>query len=161
MKDGTADGARRQVLKEMDDFLSGSENAHKTFITTFAVNRQTGVESSRIKITVLDQKTNIDKELLASSAGNSEICFAMGVNPDIIGAGAPGGPYSGSAGSGSNIREAFLLYCALLNIERHLLLEPLRLAHQFNEFPDNVEYRFRDLVLTTLDTGAGSKKVIS
>lgn len=153
--------ARIEVLQEMDRFLSGAENAHKAFVSYFEIDKMTGHEVGRIKITVLDNKTNLDKEQLASSMANSEICFANGVNPDLIGAGAPGGPYSGSAGSGSNIREAYLTYTASLKLEREVILEPLKLIQQFNGWDKDLQFRFRDVVLTTLDQGKGTEKKLS
>lgn len=155
------DTKRKEVLTQMDKYLSGADNAHKTFVSYFEINRHTGKESGHIKITPIDNKSNIDKDLLTSSAANSEILFSMGINPNLPGAGAPGGPYSGSAGSGSNIREAFLVYVAGLTLERQLILEPLRAVQQFNGWDEDLVFRFRDVVLTTLDKGKGTEKIVS
>lgn len=151
---------KQELLQRMDKFLSGSENAYKTFISYFDVSVD-GKPLGVVEIVVLEDKTTIDKELLASSAANSEILFSHATNPDLIGAGTPGGPYSGSAGSGSNIREAFLVYLAQLPLERHTILEPLRLVHRFNKWNPKIRYRFRDTVLTTLDKNTGTEKKIS
>lgn len=158
---GTHTELRQNLVKEMSDFLSGTENAYKAFISYFDVDRVTGQEYGLIKITPIDNKSNIDKEILASSAANSEILFSMGINPDIIGAGAPGGPYSGSAGSGSNIREAWIVFSHLLTLERKIVLEPLYLVKKFNQWPTEVEFRFKDIVLTRTDANTGSEKKVS
>lgn len=152
---------RRNLLGQMNTFLAGSDNAFKTFVSYFDIDQFKGEEVGRIKITVIENKSTLDKDLLASSAANSEILFSMQINPDLIGAGAPGGPYSGSAGSGSNIREAYLVYCAQLHLERQIILEPLRLIQQYNGWDENLQFRFKDVVLTTLDKGKGTEKKVS
>ena len=81
------------------------------------------------------------------------------VNPNVFGAGMPGGSYAGNQG-GSNIREAFLVNIANAWIDRQNLLDPLTLMLRANGVKD-VELRFRNTVLTTLDSGAGSKKTLS
>ena len=151
---------QRELLVEMDKFLKGADNAGKSFISFFDINRD-GEEINRIKITTIDNKNNIDKELLASSAANSEIMFAMQVMPDLIGAGTPGARATNSAGSGSNLREGKLIYDAQLYVEREMILEPLLLTQKFNQWPEEVVFRFRDVVLTTTDKGKGTEKTVS
>lgn len=157
-------------LKQMDEFLSGSENAYKTFVSFFQVDpHEKDKEYGRIKITALDDKTNLSKELITSSAANIEILMAMQVHPALFSSGMIGSGGGGmGAGSGSNIREAFLVYNAGLNLERKVCMEPLRLIADFNrevggiaEWEEGIEFRVRDTVLTTLDTGSGTQKVVS
>ena len=50
-----------------------------------------------------------EDRLSTSAAANSEILFSLMVNPSVLGAGMPGGPYAGNAGSGSDIREGLLV----------------------------------------------------
>ena len=96
---------------------------------------------------------------MTSAAANSEILFALMVNPNVFGAGMPGGTYAGNQG-GSNIREAFLVNLANAYIDRANLLDPIRLYLEANGVND-VELRFRNTILTTLDTGAGTQKTLS
>lgn len=161
--------AKSKKLQQMDEFLSGSENAYKTFVSFFQIDPQGHEDYGRIKITALEDKTNLNKELITSSAANIEILMAMQVHPALFSSGMIGSGGGGmGAGSGSNIREAFLVYNAGLNLERKVVLEPLRLIADFNrevggmsEWPEGLEFRTRDTVLTTLDTGSGSKKIVS
>ena len=161
--------ARKKKLQEMDDFLSGSENAYKTFVSFFQVDPHEKGDFARIKITALVDNTSLDKELITSSAANIEILMAMQVHPALFSSGMIGSGGGGmGAGSGSNIREAFLVYNASLNLERKVALEPLRLIADYNrvvggmsEWEEGIEFRIRDTVLTTLDTGSGTKKVQS
>jgi len=143
--------ARNDILTMMDSFLAGSENAYKSFTSYFETSHDFR-EYNRIKITAVDVKNNTDKDLLLGGTANSEIMFAMGVNPNILGAGKPGGVYASNQG-GSNIREGKLEHDSTLHLERQLALEPLNFIKQYNKWPAELEFRFKDTVLTTLDTG--------
>ncbi|CUP98714.1 Uncharacterised protein [Bacteroides uniformis] len=81
------------------------------------------------------------------------------VNPNVLGAGMPGGTYAGNQG-GSNIREAFLVNIANAWIDRQNILDPIELYIKMNGMPE-CELRFRNTVLVTLDTGSGTKKTLS
>lgn len=159
MDEAAQTSARKTLLKEMDDFLSGDENAFKSFISFFEIATVDKTEYGRIKITAVEDKSNPDKELITQSAADIQILVAMGVNPTLAGAGTIGTGQQRSGGS--DIREAFLVYCAGLNLERQVLLEPLYLVRDFNQWGDDIVFRFRDIILTTLDTGAGTKKTLS
>lgn len=149
------------LLRAMDRFLSGDDNAWKTFVSYFDSDQRTGNEWNHIKIHVIEDKSSLDKELLTSSAANSEMCFAFQVDPTLFGAGVPGGAYKSGAGSGSDKREAWLIYLALQHMPRQLLLEPLYLTRDFNRWDPELRFRFRDTVLTTLNTGAGTDRKLS
>ncbi|MEG2278080.1 MAG: hypothetical protein RSC80_09685, partial [Odoribacter sp.] len=71
-------------------------------------------------------------------------------------AGMPGGTYAGNQG-GSNIREAFLVNIAMAWLDRQNLLDPIEAMLAFNGIED-VQLRFRNTILTTLDSGAGTTK---
>lgn len=159
MTDDEVNQARRSLLEDMDEFLSGTENAFNSLCTFFDVSPHDKQEYGRVKITAIDDKTNIDKELITSSAADLQILIGMNVHPTLFGAGTIGTGQQRSGGS--DIREAFLVYNSLLKLERNVLLEPLYLVRDFNKWPEELEFRFSDTILTTLDTGAGTKKVIS
>ena len=92
---------------EIEKNLSGVENAKKAFFSTFTLN-ESGRSEEEIKIEKLDTRFNLDEKLSTSAAANSEILFSLMVNPSVLGAGMPGGPYAGNAGSGSDIREGLM-----------------------------------------------------
>ena len=125
----------------------------------YGVNESNGRIEEEWKITALDNKSKDSDRLVTSAAANSEILFALMINPNVMGAGMPGGTYAGQSG-GSNIREAFLVNIANAWIDRQNILDPLECYLRFNGVKD-VELRFRNTILTTLDTGAGTKKVVS
>ena len=111
------------------------------------------------KITPLANKYQGSDNLPISAAANSEILFALMVNPNVLGAGMPGGTYAGNQG-GSNIREAFLVNIANSWIDRQNILDPLELFIRMNGLPD-CQLRFRNTILVTLDSGSGTKRTLS
>lgn len=168
MTDADQQQCRVKLLQDMEDFLSGDENAFKSFISFFDVDPHDKKESGRVKITVIEDKSNIDKELITQSAADVEILIAMQVHPSLFSAGMTGSMFRSGGGSGSDIREAYLVYNALLNLERNVFLEPLYLVRDYNrivggisEWEDDIVFRVRDTVLTTLDQGRGTQKVVS
>lgn len=155
--------ARRQAIqKHMDKVerdLCGVENAEKPLFTNYAVNEANGRIEEEWKIEALDNKYKGGENLVTSAAANSEILFTLGVNPNVFGAGMPGGTYAGNQG-GSNIREAFLVNIANAWIHRQNFLDPLYMLLRSQGYR-NIELRYRNTILTTLDTGAGTQKTLS
>lgn len=140
--------------------LTGIENADKPIITHYSVNEYgAGRIEEEWKITALDSKSNEKEKLVTSAAANSEILFALMINPNVMGAGMPGGTYAGNQG-GSNIREAFLVNIANAWIDRQNILDPIVSMLRINGYKD-VQIRYRNTVLVTLDNNKGSKKVLS
>ena len=107
----------------------------------------------------LDNKYKEGDKLVTSAAANSEILFSLMINPNVLGAGMPGGTYAGNQG-GSNIREAFLVNIANAWLDRQNILDPIEAILEFNGVKD-VQLRFRNTILTTLDSGAGTTKNLS
>ena len=150
-----------KYMSSIEKNLLGAENAEKPIFTNYAVNEMNGRIEEEWKILPLSNKYSAGQEnLVTSAAANSEILFALMVNPNVLGAGMPGGSYAGNQG-GSNIREAFLVNIANSWIDRQNLLDPLQLYMQLNGAPDDLQLRFRNTILTTLDTGAGTSHQLS
>ena len=158
----TAEERKAAINKYMDSIeanLLGPDNAEKPLFTNYAVNEMNGRVEEEWKIKPLENKYAGSENLVTSSAANSEILFALMVNPNVMGAGMPGGAYAMNQG-GSNIREAFLVNIANAWKDRQSLLDPLELYIRMNGLPD-CQLRYRSTVLTTLDTGAGTKHTLS
>lgn len=149
-----------EYMNAIERNLLGPENAEKPIFTNYAVNEYNGRVEEEWKITPLSNKYNAGQEnLVTSSAANSEILFSLMVNPNVMGSQMPGGVYAGNQG-GSNIREAFLVNIANAWLDRQNILDPLRLFLKM-KFGKDVELRFRNTILTTLDTGAGTTRKLS
>lgn len=152
--------AINQYMDKVERNLLGAENAEKPIFTNYAVNEYNGRIEEEWKITPLSNKYNAGQEnLVTSSAANSEILFSLMVNPNVMGSQMPGGIYAGNQG-GSNIREAFLVNIANAWIDRQNILDPIELYLKMN-YKKEVELRFRNTILTTLDTGAGTTHRLS
>lgn len=148
-----------EELDNMDNFLCGSKNAKKMFISHFGTDPITKKELPGWKITALNRNEADGKHTIDSSAANSEMLFAAGVDPAEIGAGMPGGPYTQSSG-GSNKREAYLISTATIQPDRDALTEWAYIIRDFNKWDTSVEFPIIDSVLTTLDQGSGTQKTL-
>lgn len=161
-QDYTPEQRKEAIQKFMDKTelnLCGLENAEKPIFTNYAINEMNGRIEEEWKITPLANKYQGSDNLPISAAANSEILFALMVNPNVLGAGMPGGTYAGNQG-GSNIREAFLVNIANSWIDRQNILDPLELFIRMNGLPD-CQLRFRNTILVTLDSGSGTKRTLS
>jgi len=136
---------KKQLLEEMDSFLSDVENSGKSFATFTFYNKFKNEYVSGWKINVIDNKLKDDAYLPDSQAANSEILFAIGVDPCLIGAGIPGGALG--AGSGSDKREAFWMLNAEMGVYRQISLEPLYFIRDFNKWDPLIKFDY-----VTVDT---------
>lgn len=150
---------RKDLLTDMDKFLSGDENAFKSFISFFEISTGDKTEYGRIKITEVPDTSSVNKEMITQSAADIQLLIAMGINPTLFGAGTIGTGQQRSGGS--DIRESWLIYTNSLNLERSVFMEPMYLVRDFNGWDEDIVYRFGNTILTTLDTGAGTQKTLS
>ena len=97
------------------------------------------------KIEVIDNKLNNTAYLPDSQAANSEILFAIGVDPCLIGAGNPGEAIG--AGSGSDKREAYWMLNADMGTDRSVSLAPLYFIRDFNKWDPAIQFDY-----VTVDT---------
>jgi hypothetical protein len=152
---------KKKIQKDLDEIeenLTKAENAKKAIISHFKLNPQ-GRAEEKWEIDVIDDLYKSDQYLPQAAASNAEILTSLGVHPAIKGLSLSAGPYTNSEG-GSNIREAFLIDNALAWLDRQEVLDPIELMvrQNFNLDPD-VEIWTKEMVLTTLDEGSGSKTV--
>lgn len=152
--------AINDYMDKVEENLTSPDNASKAIFTFYEINPVNGKAEEQWIIEAVPNKLNSEQDLISSAAANSEILFSLMINPNVLGAGMPGGTYAGNQG-GSNIREAFLVNIANAWIDRQNMLDPLEAYLRFNGLADDVELRFRNTILTTLDTGAGTTKTLS
>jgi hypothetical protein len=132
---------KKEILEEMDKFLSDAENSGKTFVSFAFWDKVNAEYLDGWKIDVIDNKLKDDAYLPDSQAANSEILFAMGVDPCLIGSSTvPGGKLGG--GSGSNKREAFWMLNAEMGIYRAESLHPLYFIRDFNGWDQQIQFDY-------------------
>jgi len=155
-------GARDVKLDEIDKYLVGSPNAHKSIFCTTEIDAATGKEIKDIQIEVLDDKMKDGKMLPDSAAADKQVMFAIQMNPALNGSNLLSDGASGGGGSGSDIREAFLVQLMLNEFERRKAARLFQLIKHVNgwqaRYPSNqLVFRYPSSVLTTLDTGKSTK----
>ena len=157
--DEDRDACKQEVLETLENFLSGVENSGKAFISQFDLDEITKKELPGWKITVLDDKTREGTYLADAASGNAEISYAQDVDPTIKGAALPGNKLG--PGSGSDKREAFMIYTSLLQMDAQPLFEPWEFIRDFNGWPSDIKQGFESVTLTTLDKNpTGSENTI-
>ena len=138
---------------ELEKELCGQENANKAIFSDYGSD---GFGHSEDKWVIERLKNEIDakERLTTSAAANNEILFAVLINPATLGAGMPGGAYAGQAGSGSDIRESYLVSIVSNYVEKQQVLDPVLLALRYN-YPElgDIVLRYKETILTTLNTG--------
>jgi hypothetical protein len=139
-------------MKEVDDFLAGSDNAGKSFYSHYGLDPVTRKEYPGWEFIPLDNNPKFDKEIFATATANAEILFSWGVDPALLGQQSPSGGQSNGAGSGSDKREADLILKGNKS-KADIITEPIELAIEFNGWgkEDPIKMGFKKIVLTTLD----------
>ena len=149
---------REDLINSINDGLVGNDNAGKAIQSMMFLGPD-NKQYSAVKIESIDDKLKDGSYLPEAEAANSEILFAAGVDPTLIGAGIPGGTLG--AGSGSDKREAYTILSALKKTDREITVEPLEFIQQYNGWDPDIEFAFSNTVLTTLDANpTGSEKTI-
>jgi hypothetical protein len=173
----------QEKYDEIEKWLTGEDKAYKTLIGGSFFDEVKGVEVPFIKVEVIDDKVKDGKLLPESYAGNTEILFALIMNPALMGAGHPGG-IGGSNAGGSNVRESYLTQLMLMEAERRENANIYNVVKRFNGWDKKHEkerevfattsientvtlskkkitpylvWRYPSGVLTTLDTGKSTK----
>lgn len=176
--------AQKITYDRIDRWLVGEDNAGKSLFTSGFFEKATGKFVPYIQVEAIDDKFKDGKLLPDSAAANSEILFALMINPALMGAGQPGGPYSNNAG-GSNVRESYLVQMMLRDAERKMLAGHMNVIKKYNGWSKRLEvatnrtistvgtegvavtttsevvprliFRIPANLMTTLDTGKSTK----
>lgn len=153
---------KKEVWEDIDKFLVGSKNAYKSIFAT-GYRDKDGKVFAEIEIKPVEDTQREGQLLPDSAAANSEIAFAMHFNNSILGGNQKDGPYQGDKG-GSSVREAGLMQVVIMEPERHNVKRVLDVPKKFNKWDVRIpglEFMIPATSLTTLDTGAGSKPVVT
>ncbi len=153
---------RQEVFDDISKFLVGAKNAYKSIFTQGYKDKD-GKLWTEIEIKPVEDTQKDGKLLPDSAAANTEIAFAMHFNNSIIGGQQKDGPYQGERG-GSSVREAGLMQTILLELERQNIKRALHVPKVYNGWAQRhpgLDFIIPTTVLTTLDTGAGTKPVVT
>jgi hypothetical protein len=136
-------------LKTFGDVMTGSNGAGKSLMTT-TVKDSKGNDVAAFKVTALDKK--ISEGLLNedSQEAASHVFTAGSVAPTLMGI-QPG--KNMGAGSGSDARVAFNNFISTSTFEQDLVLEVLHFIRDYNGWPENLEFRFKQPLIMTMDKG--------
>ena len=147
---------KRRFLTQLDDFLSGSDNAGKSFVSHFEYDRVKGFEEQDVVIAPIESFLKGGEYIEDSEEATNIICYAMGVHPSIIGA----SPGKGKSINGTEARELFIIKQALMKPVRDLLALPLYMVKEMNGWAPDLQFYVPNIMLTTLDRGTGAEKSI-
>jgi hypothetical protein len=136
-------------LKGFGDVMTGSNGAGKSLMTTTVTNSK-GEEVAAFKITALDKKMREGLFNEDSQEAASHVFTAGGVAPTLMGI-QPG--KNMGAGSGSDARVAFNNFISTSTFEQDLVLEVLHFIRDYNGWPENLEFRFKQPLIMTMDKG--------
>ncbi len=146
--------ARRELeIKNIKEFLSGIENSDKVWFSGYYIDPNK-IEHKLVRINVIDNKKEGGDWIEDAEEAANFLCYAQGVHPHLNG--ATPGKNKGSQ-SGSDKRELFTMKQAIEKPVRDLLLEPLTLIADVNNW--NINFEIPDIMLTTLDKGTDAKEV--
>jgi hypothetical protein len=161
LSDDEKDGIFTELYDKIVEQLTGAENAQKA-IMTFSRTGSNGKPIGQWTITVIDDKSQNSGLLPNASAANLEILFGMGINPATSGAGNTGSSATGGANNGgSNIRESGLTQRATLQADRDIMMNFFNFFKAWYGIDPTYQLGIQDMVLTTLDKGKGTEKVVS
>ncbi|MGN6478494.1 MAG: hypothetical protein ACTHKV_14815, partial [Flavipsychrobacter sp.] len=151
---------REDLYNKLDDYLTGVDNTFKSLFTTMVYDAAEQKHVPAIVINALDDKIKDGKMLPDGAAANIEVLLPLMINAAVFGVDMPGGAaYGGGAGSGSNIREAYLVQVMLHEVERREICLPLVMAAQLNGWGEDIVWRYPNQILTTLNTGANTQPI--
>lgn len=144
--------------------LKGGDNSYKSILNTKVMDDDTRTVVNAIEITTIDDKIKDGKLLPDSNAADIEILLPLMINPSLFGVEfGNGDAYGGGAGSGSNIREGYLIQLMLVEKERRLINKVFDIAKRVNGWQKKYQdrgslvLRYPSQILTTLNTGAATK----
>lgn len=148
---------RIEFYQQMEDFLSGKENAGKNFVSDIDYDKiNKGVEVQDIKITPIESFIKGGEYIEDSEEASNAICYAMGVHPSLQGA----SPGKNKTINGTEARELFIIKQSLMKPLRDLLVQPLNIVKAINGWDPDIEFVIPNIQLTTLDKNTGAQKQI-
>ncbi|RHJ83541.1 hypothetical protein [Parabacteroides sp. AM08-6] len=147
---------KKKFLQNLNDFLSGEENAGKSFVSHFQYDQINKYEENDIIIKPLESFIKGGEYIEDSEEATNVICNTMAVHPSLKGA----SPGKSKNINGTEARELFIIAQVLFKPIRNMMLLPLYLAKELNGWDKTIEFGVKNVMLTTLDKNTGSEKSI-
>ncbi len=147
---------KKKFLQKLNDFLSGEENAGKSFVSHFQYDKINKYEENDIIIKPLESFIKGGEYIEDSEEATNVICNTMAVHPSLKGA----SPGKSKNINGTEARELFIIAQVLFKPLRDMMLLPLYLAKEINGWDSSIEFGVKNIMLTTLDKNTGSEKSI-
>lgn len=147
----------QELYESITSSLTGAANAQKALMSYYKTDSRGGKPIGQWQINVIDDKMKHDAYLPDTTAADFQISYAMGLNPAQSGQGTTAGVNKG----GSDIRESGLDLRAQLKADRDICLSYFDFIKIYNGMDADLEIGVQDVVLTTLDQGKGTEKVVS
>lgn len=145
-------------IVRMNKFLTGIENAGKTYIT-FTIKDPQGKDTPGCTITPLKNTIEKDAYLPNNVAANSEILYYQGIDPAQIGMEKSNGNMGGD--SGTNKRVSWNTQNLLLKPMEDCMLSPLNFISNFNDWRAEgmrIKWRIKRTKIVTLDNNRETDK---
>ncbi len=146
--------ARKEFLKNLEEYLAGEENAGRSFVSHFRYDKLKSFLDKDIIIETLKDEQVGGEYIEDSEEVSNTICYAMGVHPSIIGA----SPGKSKSINGTEARELYLIEQASMKRFQDLTLAPLYAAKAMNKWPNDIYFSVVNTQLVTLDKGSGAVK---
>lgn len=152
------------VYDEIDEWLVGSRNAHKSIFVNGKLTDDSGNVVTDIDIVPIPDNTTQGELLPDSAAANTEISIGMLWNLATQGGNQKAGVYGGNEG-GSNVRENTLFQTIFHEVERNVIRMFLNIPKMRNKWNEGnykgLEFIIPMTIQTTTDTGAGTKPIVN
>lgn len=144
----SAEEKEKQFVKDFNDVLVGVGNTGRPLVSkSELIEAMGGKYDRRIQIEKIGYDMNDDKLLALYAASNVANVSAQALHPTLASIETAGK----GIGSGTEIRNAFLLYLIIAApVVRDMLMEVVEVVKTENEWPSDVKYAIRDAEMTTL-----------
>ncbi len=144
-------------LTKFQAVMSGTEKTGNNLFTAMITDVAAQKEYCLWKINVIDDKLKDGKYLEEGKEASLYKMAAVGLHPALVGT----MPNNGLGGAGSNIREAYNLHMLMIRPDQDLILEPLNVIRDYNGWDPDIQFRFRNSFMNTLDKGTETTKTIA
>lgn len=152
--------ARQQLMDRINNWLAGQLNAGRAFFSSYRMSMKDGKEFGGIIIEPIKYDMKDEALIKLFEKSNEANMSSQGVHPTLANI-----QTQGKLSSGSEIRNAFLMYVAIKTpVPRKQLLKPLNLVARTNGWFEKYNFKgfmFKDIEITKLDDDKAAKKEIA